>query len=76
MVACETYIGSRTQQPLNVVVDNIATLVIDFHSHLATSEIIGFLAGTWNSETKTIHVKQAYPAKAIDKGDEGMYIQQ
>ena len=38
---------------------------MDFHSHLASYEIIGFLLGNWDSVSKTISVKMAVPCKGI-----------
>jgi hypothetical protein len=47
-----TVLDQSGAQPFKVVVHSNVLLVCDFHAHLATTEIIGFLAGTWNDSTK------------------------
>jgi hypothetical protein len=37
----------------------------DFHAHLADTEIIGFLAGTWNAATSSMCVRAAFPCRAM-----------
>jgi hypothetical protein len=55
LVKCEPFIGepgSTTpgSQPFKLEVDSNVLLAMDFHAHLMTTEIIGFLAGEWDKE--------------------------
>jgi proteasome lid subunit RPN8/RPN11 len=40
-------------------------LTIDFHSHLAHTEIIGLLGGIFDHSTQTIHITKIHPCKSI-----------
>lgn len=58
LVKCEQFDGPpgsnrENSQPFDLQVHTNAVLAIDFHAHLMTTEIIGFLAGEWDSEKKS-----------------------
>jgi hypothetical protein len=38
-----------------------ATLLMDVHAHLAASEVIGLLGGTWHADQRRIEVVRAFP---------------
>ena len=38
-----------------------ALLVWDVHAHLSQSPVVGYLAGTWNSEAGDVCIRAAYP---------------
>jgi len=40
---------TEKKQPFSVKASSSALLVADFHSHLASTEIIGLLGGHWDS---------------------------
>lgn len=42
-----------------------ALFICDLHAHLAKTEIIGFLGGTWNAERREIVVRAAFPCRAL-----------
>lgn len=42
------------KQPFSLKVSKGTLIVSIFHAHLLSCEIIGFLAGKWNSELKCI----------------------
>ncbi|GJD09915.1 NADH-cytochrome b5 reductase 1 [Galdieria sulphuraria] len=52
-------------QPFHLQVDNIALIIMDFHSHLTQVEIIGFLGGYWKPEEKKIIVLEAFPCRSL-----------
>jgi len=59
MVPCTPYRGSpgsgeRTAQPFKVAVHPHAQLMMDFHSHLCASEVIGILGGAWDAEARLL----------------------
>lgn len=62
MVKCEPFIGkpgsgTTGSQPFELSVNSNVLLMMDFHAHLMTTEIIGFLAGEWDKETKCMLYK-------------------
>lgn len=38
-------------------------LMMDFHAHLSSCEIIGLLGGHWDSSKKLISIKEAFPCR-------------
>mmetsp|Transcript_5210 Transcript_5210/g.6163 ORF Transcript_5210/g.6163 Transcript_5210/m.6163 type:complete len:262 (+) Transcript_5210:107-892(+) len=72
-VPCAKYHGSPgsgelLSQPFKVSVHSNVYALVDLHSHLSTAEVMGFLAGTWNAETKEIKVVAAYPGRSVLDG--------
>lgn len=39
---------------------------MDLHAHLATTEIIGFLAGEWRANEKKLYVQSAFPTRSLE----------
>ncbi len=59
MVPCTPYRNppggeGRDCQPFHVVVAPAAQLMMDFHAHLSTSEVIGILGGSWDPSSQTV----------------------
>ena len=53
MIPCERYIGKPGSgvlgsQPFKIHIHRRALVMMDLHAHLMATEVIGFLAGTWN----------------------------
>ncbi len=46
-----------------------ACLVIDVHAHMAATEIIGYLAGTWDAAKKLLTIVAACPCRAAATSD-------
>ncbi|KAF9908803.1 hypothetical protein EC991_009506 [Linnemannia zychae] len=70
MVKCEPFCGQPNSgvvgcQPFGITVQSNVLLGMDFHAHLMTAEIIGFLAGEWEPSTRTIHVKAIFPCRSL-----------
>ncbi len=40
-----------------------ATLLMDLHAHLSSTEVIGLLGGTWDAAEKRIEVVRAFPCR-------------
>lgn len=59
---CSAFDPDRPQ-PFEMTVHSNALLVMDFHSHLHTNEIIGLLGGIVTQSTMT--VRAAYPCRAL-----------
>lgn len=59
MVPCAAYRGAPgsggpTAQPFRVAVHPHAQLMMDFHSHLCASEVIGVLGGAWDAHSRLL----------------------
>ncbi|XP_033114989.1 MPN domain-containing protein-like isoform X2 [Anneissia japonica] len=50
-------------QPFTVSITTNCLMLMDFHCHLTTSEVVGYLAGKWNNQTQHMTVLQAFPCK-------------
>lgn len=46
LVPCQTF-QSSSEHPFTVIFQSDALVVIDIHSHLSTTEVIGLLGGTY-----------------------------
>ncbi|KAI8998234.1 hypothetical protein BC832DRAFT_595072 [Gaertneriomyces semiglobifer] len=60
--------GQLGSQPYQLQVERTAIAVVDLHSHLLDTEVVGLLAGTFDAEQKLCTIKTAFPAqrKVID----------
>ncbi|KAI8097524.1 uncharacterized protein BX664DRAFT_258065 [Halteromyces radiatus] len=80
MVKCEPFIGKpgsniQGSQPFEMSVHSNVLLTMDFHAHLMTTEIIGFLAGEWDKTTRRILVKEAYPCRSLNTGQNDVNVE-
>ena len=74
MIECERY--EADEQPWAVTCSFEALALMDFHAHLSSeTEIIGFLGGTWDAETKTLRVLRALPARRLPSADAGVEVE-
>ncbi|KAL7042063.1 hypothetical protein ACKWTF_001007 [Chironomus riparius] len=48
-------------QPFHVNIRSSVILLIDFHCHLTTNEVCGYLGGTWDFNTHNLTVTHAFP---------------
>lgn len=72
-VRCSAYhgepgTGDPLCQPFKVVVHSNVYALVDVHAHLSTAEVMGFLAGHWDAEKRTITVCEALPGKSMVDG--------
>ncbi|ORY43379.1 hypothetical protein BCR33DRAFT_785750 [Rhizoclosmatium globosum] len=65
LIPLQNYEQQEKQPPFQVIVDSNVQLVIDFHAHLAETEIIGLLGGTYNSQERVLCVDEVFPCKSI-----------
>lgn len=59
---------SRNPAPFRVSVSTNVMLLMDFHAHLAHTEIIGLLGGHYYSDRELMEVTYAYPCKSASTG--------
>lgn len=74
MVRCTPFAGQPLSgvsgcQPFKIGAHTNAQLQMDFHAHLMLTEVIGFLGGKWDAETKSITVVRAFPCAALESED-------
>ncbi|CAL8469922.1 g9464 [Coccomyxa elongata] len=80
MVPCTPYRNppggeGRDCQPFHVVVAPAAQLMMDFHAHLSTSEVIGILGGSWDHSSQTVRVARAVPVREIPIEDGSINVE-
>ncbi|ORZ21422.1 hypothetical protein BCR42DRAFT_448268 [Absidia repens] len=80
MVKCEPFNGKPGSdtlgaQPFKMTVHSNVLLTMDFHAHLMTTEIIGFLAGEWDRKTKRLLVKEAFPCRSLNTGQNEVNVE-
>ena len=80
MVACTPFAGApnsmtKNAQPFFVSVAREVLLLMDLHSHLVSTEIIGFLAGHWDVASKHINVQAAFPCRSIHTGADHVNVE-
>lgn len=63
MVKCIPFSAVDRIQPFNVIVATNALLLVDFHSHLVSGEVAGYLAGSWDQLSNILTVTQAFPCR-------------
>ena len=69
IISCEHFSTSRIPQPFTIEVDSNAMLLMDLHCHLAETEVIGYLAGTWDKENQKLTVRKSFPCRALEGTD-------
>ena len=62
--------GDVGAQPFKLVVNPAAMLVMDLHAHLCTNEVIGYLGGSFDAETRTVRVDRAFPGRGLASGSD------
>ncbi|XP_071791843.1 MPN domain-containing protein-like [Asterias amurensis] len=63
LVECLPFSSVGRMQPFTVSATTNCLLVMDFHCHLTTSEVVGYLAGKWDPNTQHMSVLQAFPCR-------------
>ncbi|KAJ3022326.1 UNVERIFIED_CONTAM: Myb-like, SWIRM and MPN domains 1 [Siphonaria sp. JEL0065] len=65
LIPLEKYKEPEKQAPFKVIVESNVQLVIDFHAHLAETEIIGLLGGRFDEMERVLYVENVFPCKSI-----------
>ncbi|CAO3655495.1 unnamed protein product [Mucor hiemalis] len=80
LIKCEPFTGKpgsnvNGSQPFELLVNSNVLVAMDFHAHLMTTEIIGFLAGEWDKETMKMTIHEAYPCRSIETGQNDVNVE-
>ncbi|KAJ8320924.1 hypothetical protein KUTeg_002511, partial [Tegillarca granosa] len=60
LVECETFDCLGKIQPFTVSIATNSLLLMDFHCHLTSSEVVGYLGGKWDPKTQHLSIIQAF----------------
>ncbi|KAK2140678.1 hypothetical protein LSH36_1280g00098 [Paralvinella palmiformis] len=63
LVECTPFAALGKIQPFSLSISTNCMLLMDFHCHLTTSEVVGYLGGKWDPGTQHLSVEQAFPCK-------------
>ena len=60
---------SEHAQPFRVEVDPLVHVLLDVHSHMMHTEIIGLLGGVWNEKKTLLRILSAHPCRTLGTGN-------
>uniref|UniRef100_A0A8C5M8Z8 MPN domain-containing protein n=1 Tax=Leptobrachium leishanense TaxID=445787 RepID=A0A8C5M8Z8_9ANUR len=64
LVEVTTFTAINKFQPFHVAISSNALLLLDFHSHLTRSEVVGYLGGQWDTNSQMLTVLRAFPCRS------------
>ncbi|XP_074164225.1 MPN domain-containing protein isoform X1 [Sminthopsis crassicaudata] len=64
LVEVTSFTAINKFQPFNVSVSSNVLLLLDFHSHLTRSEVVGYLGGRWDTNSQLLTVLRAFPCRS------------
>ncbi|NXJ96257.1 MPND protein, partial [Corythaixoides concolor] len=64
LVEVTSFAAINKFQPFNVAISSNVLLLLDFHSHLTRSEVVGYLGGRWDTNTQLLTVLRAFPCRS------------
>ncbi|XP_075467478.1 MPN domain-containing protein isoform X3 [Ascaphus truei] len=64
LVEVTSFLAINKFQPFHVSISSNALLLLDFHSHLTRSEVVGYLGGRWDTNSQLLTVLRAFPCRS------------
>uniref|UniRef100_A0A8C0XQP0 MPN domain-containing protein n=1 Tax=Castor canadensis TaxID=51338 RepID=A0A8C0XQP0_CASCN len=64
LVEVTSFAAINKFQPFNVAVSSNVLFLLDFHSHLTRSEVVGYLGGRWDINNQMLTVLRAFPCRS------------
>ncbi|XP_018423473.1 PREDICTED: MPN domain-containing protein [Nanorana parkeri] len=64
LVQLTSFMAINKFQPFHVSICSNALLLLDFHSHLTQSEVVGYLGGQWDTNSQLLTVLRAFPCRS------------
>lgn len=64
LVKCVPFNALDRIQPFTMTMSTNALLLIDFHCHLTSGEVTGYLGGTWDTSSHNLSILQAFPCRS------------
>ena len=76
LVRTEPFSSIGRIQPFTVTISTHALLLMDFHCHLTSTEVVGYLAGSWDATTLNLSILQVFPCRIrIDDDQKAKAVQ-
>ncbi|XP_034230935.1 MPN domain-containing protein-like isoform X2 [Thrips palmi] len=76
LVECTAFSALGKIQPFLVSISTSALLVVDFHCHLTSSEVCGYLAGHWDVNGHNLTITTAFPCRSrLDDQANGQLVE-
>ncbi|XP_032242606.1 MPN domain-containing protein [Nematostella vectensis] len=63
LVELVNFTTTGRMQPFSIDISTNCLLLMDYHCHLTTSEVTGYLAGRWDPQTHHMKILQAFPCR-------------
>uniref|UniRef100_K7G9V7 MPN domain containing n=1 Tax=Pelodiscus sinensis TaxID=13735 RepID=K7G9V7_PELSI len=63
LVEVTSFAAVNKFQPFNVAISSNVLLLLDFHSPLTRSEVVGYLGGRWDTSSQVLTVLRAFPCR-------------
>ena len=63
LVQSELFSTMGKIQPFTASMSTNSQLLLDFHCHLTTSEVVGYLGGKWDYTTQHLSIQQTFPCR-------------
>ncbi|XP_068776067.1 MPN domain-containing protein isoform X1 [Struthio camelus] len=63
LVEVTSFAAINKFQPFNVAISSNVLLLLDFHSHLTRSEVVGYLGGRWDTNTQRKYHRGRSPSR-------------
>ncbi|XP_073400702.1 MPN domain-containing protein isoform X3 [Dendrobates tinctorius] len=70
LVQLTSFLALNKFQPFHVSISSNTLLLVDFHSHLTRSEVVGYLGGRWDTSSQLLTVLRAFPCRSRLKDTE------
>ncbi|XP_027982081.1 MPN domain-containing protein isoform X2 [Eumetopias jubatus] len=64
LVEVTSFAAINKFQPFNVAISSNVLFLLDFHSHLTCSEVVGYLGGRWDINSQMLTVLRAFPCRS------------
>ncbi|XP_054983055.1 MPN domain-containing protein [Sorex araneus] len=64
LVEVTSFAAINKFQPFNVAMSSNVLFLLDFHSHLTRSEVVGYLGGRWDINSQMLTVLKAFPCRS------------
>ncbi|KAM9731793.1 MPN domain-containing protein isoform 2-T2 [Dama dama] len=64
LVEVTSFAAINKFQPFNVAVSSNVLFLLDFHSHLTRSQVVGYLGGRWDINSQMLTVLRAFPCRS------------
>jgi proteasome lid subunit RPN8/RPN11 len=63
LVECTTFSALGKIQPFTVTITTTCLLLVDYHCHLTSGEVVGYLAGSWDVDSHNLAIQRAFPCR-------------